>query len=111
MSRARASAIRWSTSFAIRRISVQILDRLSGFLAQSVTQIDREAGIRLPDISVPLATYTGWNMRHPDIGGVGQTLSLIGSTLPFPATRAERQASPQPTSLRLMEVSAWVAPR
>lgn len=54
------------------------------------------AGIRLPDISVPLATYTGWNVRHPEIGGAGQTLSLLGSTLPFPASRAERQASGDP---------------
>jgi hypothetical protein len=53
-------------------------------------------GIRLPDISVPLATYTGWNLRHPDIGGPGQTLSLLGSTIPFPATQAERQASGDP---------------
>jgi hypothetical protein len=54
------------------------------------------AGIRLPDISVPLATYTGWNLRHPDIGGLGQTLSLLGSTIPFLATQAERQASGDP---------------
>ena len=54
------------------------------------------AGIRLPDISVPLATYTGWNVRHPDIGGPGQTLSLLGSTIPFPATQAEREASGDP---------------
>jgi Alpha/beta hydrolase domain len=54
------------------------------------------AGIRLPDISVPLATYTGWNLRHADIGGPGQTLSLIGSTIPFPATQAERKASGDP---------------
>jgi len=54
------------------------------------------AGVRLPDISVPLATYTGWNVRHPDIGGPGQTLSLLGSTIPFPATRAEREASGDP---------------
>ncbi len=54
------------------------------------------AGIRLPDISVPLATYTGWNLRHSDIGGPGQTLSLLGSTIPFPATQAERKASGDP---------------
>jgi hypothetical protein len=54
------------------------------------------AGVRLPDISVPLATYTGWNLRHPDLGGPGQTLSLLGSTIPFPATQAERQASGDP---------------
>jgi hypothetical protein len=45
---------------------------------------------------VPLATYTGWNVRHADIGGPGQTLSLLGSTMPFPATRAERQATGDP---------------
>ena len=54
------------------------------------------AGIRLSDISVPLATYTGWNVRHPAIGGPGQTLSLLGSTIPFPTTRAEREASGDP---------------
>jgi hypothetical protein len=56
------------------------------------------AGIRLPDITVPLATYTGWNLRHPDIGGPGQTLSLLGSTIPFPATQADRQSAGDPRS-------------
>lgn len=68
--------------------------------ANLVAAIDEDgnelAGIRLPDISVPLATYTGWNVRHPDFGGPGQTLSLLGSTVPFPATRAERQATGDP---------------
>jgi hypothetical protein len=54
------------------------------------------AGIRLPDIAVPLATYTGWNLRHADIGGPGQTLSLLGSTIPFGATPGQRQASGDP---------------
>lgn len=53
-------------------------------------------GIRLPDIRVPLATYTGWNVRHPSIGGSGQTVSLLGSTLPFPTTRAAREATGDP---------------
>ena len=68
--------------------------------ANLVSAVDEDgnelAGIRLPDISVPLATYTGWNVRHPDIGGPGQILSLLGSTMPFPATRAERKASGDP---------------
>jgi Alpha/beta hydrolase domain len=68
--------------------------------ANLVAAVDEDgnelAGIRLPDISVPLATYTGWNVRHPDVGGPGQILSLLGSTVPFPATRAERQATGDP---------------
>ena len=53
-------------------------------------------GIRLPDLTAPLATQTGWNIRHPDTGGPGQTLRMIGSTIPFAATRLEREASGDP---------------
>jgi len=53
-------------------------------------------GVRLPDVTVPLATNTGWNLRHPDNGGPGQMTPLAGSTIPFPATRADREASGDP---------------
>jgi len=48
------------------------------------------AGIRLPVVAAPVATYTGWNPRAPETAGTGQIVSMQGSTLPFPATRAER---------------------
>ena len=58
------------------------------------------AGIRLPDLTVPLATYTGWNLRHPDFGNpdlyIGVSSGLSGWTLPFSATRAERVAAGDP---------------
>ena len=58
------------------------------------------AGIRLPDLTVPVATYTGWNLRHPDIGNpdlvIGITGGLLGWTLPFPGTRSHREASGDP---------------
>jgi len=65
---------------------------------------NEQAGIRLPLTTVPLATHTGWNLRHADIGGEGQILSsggatggtLAGSTIPFPATRAQREATRDP---------------
>ena len=57
-------------------------------------------GIRLPAIEVPLATYTGWNVRHADIGGEGQTLApggtVVGGAIPFAVTREERLASGDP---------------
>jgi hypothetical protein len=53
-------------------------------------------GIVLPELRVPLATHTGWNLRHPDIGGEEQILVFAGSTLPFPRTRAEREATGDP---------------
>ena len=54
------------------------------------------AGIRLPDVAVPLATLAGWNPRHPDSGGEGQIMPLTGSTIPFPVTAAERASLGDP---------------
>ncbi|OGL19459.1 MAG: hypothetical protein A3F92_09870 [Candidatus Rokubacteria bacterium RIFCSPLOWO2_12_FULL_71_22] len=54
------------------------------------------AGIVLPELAVPLATHTGWNLRHPDIGGEDQLLVFAGATLPFAPTRAEREAAGDP---------------
>jgi hypothetical protein len=65
-----------------------------------VPQVDADgndrAGIRLPDIAVPLATYTGWNFRNAAIGGTDQLFPLLGSYVPFPRTRNERDQSRDP---------------
>jgi hypothetical protein len=53
------------------------------------------AGIRLPAISVPIGTYTGWNIRR-DGYAPGQLASVRGSFFPFSATRADRQAKGDP---------------
>jgi Alpha/beta hydrolase domain len=53
-------------------------------------------GIVLPELAVPLATHTGWNLRHPDVGGDEQLLVFAGATLPFHRTRAEREAAGDP---------------
>jgi len=49
------------------------------------------AGIRLPEIAVPLATHTGWNYRRPTIGAPDRLASEIGSYLPLPRTKADRE--------------------
>jgi hypothetical protein len=54
------------------------------------------AGILLPEVAVPLATYTGWNLRHKDIGGETQFLMFAGATVPFAATESQRRASGDP---------------
>ncbi len=54
------------------------------------------AGIALPEVKVPLATHTGWTLRHPEIGGSEQLLVFAGATLPFPRTRAEREDRADP---------------
>ena len=54
------------------------------------------AGVVLPEVAVPLATHTGWNLRHADIGGIDQLLVFAGATLPFAKTAAERAARRDP---------------
>jgi hypothetical protein len=65
-----------------------------------VPQVDGDgnelAGIQLPDVAVPLATYTGWNFRSPTIGQPAELLPLTGSYIPFPVTRAAREAARDP---------------
>jgi alpha/beta hydrolase family protein len=57
---------------------------------------NERAGIPVPELTVPLATHTGWNLRHPDIGGADQMLYFAGATLPFAKTRAEREKAGDP---------------
>jgi hypothetical protein len=52
-------------------------------------------GIRTPHVEVPLATFTGWNLR-PTGGGAKALASVTGSYFPFAQTPAQRQASGDP---------------
>ena len=47
-------------------------------------------------MAVPLATYTGWNFRKPGIGAPSELVSLLGSEIFFPSTRAAREAANDP---------------
>lgn len=53
-------------------------------------------GVRMPDVSVPVATYTGWNPRHPTTGGPGQIIPMEGATFPLARTAEERQRTGDP---------------
>jgi alpha/beta hydrolase family protein len=65
-----------------------------------VPQVDGDgnerSGVRLPEITVPLATYASWNLRDPSIGAPGYRVSFEGSYLPFPRTAAERRKTGDP---------------
>jgi hypothetical protein len=54
------------------------------------------AGIRLPEQLVPLATYTGWNLRDPKAGAPDVIYNMVGSFIPFARTKAEREAAGDP---------------
>ena len=90
------------------RVPTVIPAKIGGAYPRLVSKVDQDgnemAGVPLPFLSVPLATYTGWNMRHSLIGGDDQVLSsggasggtLKGSTIPFPATRRDRESTGDP---------------
>jgi hypothetical protein len=65
-----------------------------------VPAVDRDgnelAGIRLPDVAVPLATYTGWNLRAAPHGAEGMLAPYHGSYLPFALTHEERLKTGDP---------------
>lgn len=65
-----------------------------------VPQVDPDgnerAGIRLPDIAVPLGTFAGWNLYAPPYPE-GELADRDGTFLAFAATEAERAGDPRPS--------------
>ena len=98
----RAYAIDFGKSFRDGIISEQP-PKVGQAFNTLVPQVDADGndrgGVRIPEMRAPLATYTGWNLRDPTIGAPSERVSFIGSYLPFPKTRAEREraADPRPS--------------
>jgi hypothetical protein len=73
---------------------------LEGVYPTFVCAVDSDgnevAGVRMPDVAVPVASYTGWNPRHPETGQPDQIIPMQGSTFPFPPTAEARHATCDP---------------
>jgi len=65
-----------------------------------VPQVDADgngvAGVRMPELAVPLATYTGWNLFNDRSGPTDVLSSMQGSYIPLPRTPADRQRTSDP---------------
>ena len=57
---------------------------------------NERAGLRPVELRVPLASFTGWNPRHSEQGAPGDLMAMMGSTLPFARTAAERARTGDP---------------
>ncbi|MDP6416851.1 MAG: alpha/beta hydrolase domain-containing protein, partial [Gammaproteobacteria bacterium] len=54
------------------------------------------AGIHLPDISRPVASHSGWNVRDPGTGSPDQQVPMLGFSRWFANTKADRYALGDP---------------
>ncbi|HEX9161918.1 MAG TPA: alpha/beta hydrolase domain-containing protein [Thermoanaerobaculia bacterium] len=68
--------------------------RVLGTYPAYVPKVDADGneigGIRLPNVAVPLATWTGWNPRDPKIGFPNERTSFVGSYIPYSKARIDR---------------------
>lgn len=49
-----------------------------------------------PEVIVPVATYTGWNLRSKEAGGENEIVSMTGAFLPFPKSEEEKAKTGDP---------------
>lgn len=68
----------------------------SVLVPQSDSDGNDMGGVRLPELQVPLATYTGWNLRDPSIGAPERRVSFLGSWIPLAKTAEERKKTGDP---------------
>jgi hypothetical protein len=65
-----------------------------------VPQVDLDgnetSGIKMPEVQTPLASYTGWNLRAKTIGATEELYSMVGSWIPFPVNKTERENRKDP---------------
>ena len=68
----------------------------SSFVSTVNSDLNEIGGVRPIELLAPLATFTGWNLRHPDQGAGGDLMSMMGMTLPFARTADERVGTNDP---------------
>jgi hypothetical protein len=66
------------------------------FVPKSDVDGNDRGTLNLPDVTVPLATYVGWNLRRKEAGAEGMLASLLGSCLALPQTKAARMEAGDP---------------
>jgi hypothetical protein len=94
----------WRLDFGPRFRDEGIIDfqppRVGAAFPILVPQADADGnelgGIRLPQVEVPLATYTPWNYRSESIGAPHELANFRGAFLPFALTATERETAEDP---------------
>ena len=90
----------YGPKFATEGIVTVEPPRINGSYPILVPQVDADgngiAGIRMPELAAPLATYTGWNLFNDRSGPTTTLSSMQGSYIPLPRASAERKRASDP---------------
>jgi hypothetical protein len=90
----------YGPDFITKGIVVNEPPKITSAFPILVPQVDADgnevAGIRMPELTVPVATYTGWNLFNEKSGPVNVVSSMQGSFIPLPRTKADRDRSGDP---------------
>jgi len=90
----------YGPDFATKGIITQEPPKIGHVFQALVPKVDADGndvpGIRMPELTVPLATYTGWNLFNEKSGPTTVLSTQNGSFIPFPRTRAERERTHDP---------------
>lgn len=90
----------WGPDFRSKGIIAFEPPKIGARFTVLIPQVDSDgnetSGVRLPDQAVPLATYTGWDLRDPKIGAPDAMYDMVGSMIPFARTRADRMKAGDP---------------
>jgi hypothetical protein len=96
----KAYRVDYGPDFVAKGIISQEPPKVKSPFPMLVPQVDSDGndipGIRMPEVSVPLATYLGWNFFNERSGPTSELASLTGSMIPFARTRSERERASDP---------------
>uniref|UniRef100_A0A7S4ID20 Alpha/beta hydrolase domain-containing protein n=1 Tax=Vannella robusta TaxID=1487602 RepID=A0A7S4ID20_9EUKA len=71
-------------------------DYAGSFLVPQIDYTGNELDtVQMPIVAVPLASFTGWALRHPDFGGQERLMMVSGSTIPL--STDSNSSDPRPT--------------
>ena len=90
----------YGPDFAGKGIVSQEPPKIGSAFPILVPQVDADgnelAGVRVPELAVPVATYTGWNLFNERSGPPTVVSSMQGSFIPLARSRAERERANDP---------------
>ena len=96
----RPSALDLGPDFAAKGVITREPPKLAGQYVVKVPKSGADGndlGTLLPaEVAVPVATFTGWNLRRRDVGAEDMLASLTGSYMPFAKTTAAAKAVGDP---------------